>query len=293
LRKGNARTTIDNNLIALRSLFNWAVSKEWIAANPAAQSRVGERLFFDAESVRKPTYTREECERIIAGATGDAQRVFILLASWGLRISELAMLEWTDLDFRDGWVNIRRKVTHDGLEYAPKDKEDRRLPLEGEPVHAALDYFAAQTGRRGYVVPLKTRSRRQALAERRFLNILKDIGERTQVDPIKLTLHNFRHYFVSECADRGVPMAIVMDWVGHADMKMVMYYYRLRDTTARDAMRRFLGDEATPTRASDDPRSPSDSPDDKHPPRHPRRQKLSERDPNRHATRRAPRRTAR
>ena len=34
-------------------------------------------------------------------------------------------------------------------------------------------------------------------------------------------------------------MATVMDWVGHDEMKMVMYYYSLRDTSAREAMRRL------------------------------------------------------
>jgi len=52
----NCKITVDNNLIALRSFFSWAISKGWLATNPASQSRHGERLFFDeAPCGRRPT----------------------------------------------------------------------------------------------------------------------------------------------------------------------------------------------------------------------------------------------
>ena len=42
-----------------------------------------------------------------------------------------------------------------------------------------------------------------------------------------------------ECADRGVPMATVIEWLGHDDMQMVMHYYSLRDQSSQVAMKRF------------------------------------------------------
>ena len=61
----------------------------------------------------------------------------------------------------------------------------------------------------------------------------------TGIPEKKLTLHNFRRFFVSQCADCGIPMATVMNWLGHDEMKMVMYYYRLRDESAQQAMNKF------------------------------------------------------
>lgn len=239
LAMGNSKVTIDNNLIALRSFMSWCVSKGWLASNPASQSRHGERLYFDEAPVRKDTYTRAEVDRIIAAAHGLAKHVFVSLASWGVRISELAMLEWSDIDFVGGWVKIRNKVTHDGRKYRPKDKTDRKFPLEGEHVHTALRALADLTGRSGYVLPLGRVKSRPDVAERRFINDLKEMSAAVGVPQERLTLHRFRHFFVSECADHGVPMATVMNWVGHDEMKMVMYYYSLRDDTAREAMRRL------------------------------------------------------
>jgi len=66
-------------------------------------------------------------------------------------------------------------------------------------------------------------------------------------------LHSFRHYFISRCADSGVPERIVMEWVGHADSAMVRRYYSLNDEEAKRQMeslnllggagKRFAGNE--------------------------------------------------
>jgi hypothetical protein len=72
--------------------------------------------------------------------------------------------------------------------------------------------------------------------ERSYLKRLKGLSGKTCIADTKLTLHNFRRFFVSQCADCGIPMATVMDWVGHDEMKMVMHYYRLRDESAQEAM---------------------------------------------------------
>jgi len=90
---------------------------------------------------------------------------------------------------------------------------------------------------------------RPAVAERSFILKLKGLSEAVGLRPERLTLHRFRHFFVSECADHGVPMATVMDWVGHDEMKMVMHYYSLRDTSAREAMRRLNHPTNDPARS--------------------------------------------
>jgi integrase len=244
LKQGNSKVTVDNNLIALRSFFNWCVSRGEISTNPIAQQRHGEHLFFGERTERKEAYTRDEFEKILRAASGDDHRAFLLLGSWGTRISELTMLEWADIDAEGGWVHIRNKRTHDGIRYRPKDKTDRKLPLEGRHVHEVLDQLAARTGRQGYLLPLPKVKSRRDYAGRRFLEQLKRLSKTTGIPATKLTLHRFRRYFVSECADRGVPMTTTMEWVGHDELKMVLYYYSLRDESAREAMRRLVGGAA-------------------------------------------------
>lgn len=239
LRIGNSKVTVDNNLIALRSFFNWAISKEWVDVNPLSQTRYGEQIFFNEKSERKDPYTPDEFLSITTTADGDARSVFTLLGRWGLRISELAMLEWADIDEVGRWLHIRNKRTNDGIDYKPKDKTDRKIPIEGRAVTEVLDVFAERAGRFGYVLPLPRVKQRADYAERHFLRKLKELAKPTGIGLNRLTLHRFRNFFVCECADRSIPMATVMAWVGHDEMKMAMYYYSLRDQSARDAMRRL------------------------------------------------------
>ena len=49
-------------------------------------------------------------------------------------------------------------------------------------------------------------------------------------------LHSFRHAFCSTCANNGVPERMLMEWLGHADSKMVRWYYHLHDEESRRRM---------------------------------------------------------
>ncbi len=81
---------------------------------------------------------------------------------------------------------------------------------------------------------------------------LEDLAEKTEIPPANLTSHNFRRYFVSPCADCGIDVLCVMEWVGHDDCEMVRRYYRLRDAHA--AMLRFTtGTPATEQPATSAP----------------------------------------
>ena len=74
---------------------------------------------------------------------------------------------------------------------------------------------------------------------RETLKMLKRLSKSTGISVQKLTSQNFRRYFVSQCADCGIDILCVMQWVGHADWEMVRRYYRLRDDHAQEAMGKF------------------------------------------------------
>ncbi len=236
--RSGSKVTVDNNLVALRSAFNYFRSKGKIGVNPFSQQKHGVKLFFKEDSPRRDTYTDTEYSKIIAAAEPGDRPVYALLGNLGLRASELAMLECTDIDERTNTVSIRRKVTNDGIEYAPKDKTDRFIPMD-DAVRSALQALGAKVGEPSYIVPLPQVKSRRDYFERSYLGRLKRLSGGTGIPEKKLTLHNFRRFFVSQCADCGIPMATVMNWLGHDEMNMVMYYYRLRDESAQQAMNKF------------------------------------------------------
>ena len=50
------------------------------------------------------------------------------------------------------------------------------------------------------------------------------------------TVHGFRHFFVSFCANHGVEPFKLIQWTGHSDLATVLRYYSLSDAESRTAM---------------------------------------------------------
>ena len=83
------------------------------------------------------------------------------------------------------------------------------------------------------------------LKENHTLKCLKEDREKLGIH--KGVLHSFRHFFVSLCAERGVPMLTCMLWVGHANAEMIQHYYHLHDKASKAAMERLAAPEEVGT----------------------------------------------
>jgi integrase len=251
--KTNQKKTADNNLVVLRAFFNYCVEMNKMRANPVHEKQGGVQLFFNERKPTIETYTRMEYAKIVQHAKGELKQKVRLLAASGLRIDEVAHLEYSDIDLRRGWLHVRTKITCEGRQWTPKDKTDRKLPLNAD-LRAVVDELRAAAGENptGYLFPGTPGAHRAKNFARSTLLGLKALSTNTVVAKKKLTSHNFRRYFVSQCADCGIDMLCVMEWVGHDDWEMVRRYYRLRDEHAQDAMSRFTtGKPAAPVEGRD------------------------------------------
>ena len=52
-------------------------------------------------------------------------------------------------------------------------------------------------------------------------------------------IHTFRHFFVSNALEKGIPTATVRSWVGHVDDKIIALYTHTHDDASQAAMRRL------------------------------------------------------
>lgn len=163
------------------------------------------------------------------------------LACTGMRISELANLQWRDIHLEHNRITVADESgLQRGNESARmvKNGQSRWLPLHRD-LRAVLErlpridkyvYHGPKGGR------LDDDRVRRALVKH-VLNPLSDRfpgnGGQSLVDG---RLHSFRHYFVSRCAADNVSERMVMEWVGHADSAMVRHYYHMVDQEARRRM---------------------------------------------------------
>lgn len=166
-----------------------------------------------------------------AGADAD---LFGLTAFTGLRIGEATWLTWKDVHLDHVGSGGRLHVRAKAEEWRPKDGDDRVVPLHPRVARMLIRrprkhrfVFTAAPG------PAYPRGGHQ-ISDRHVLVSLKRILKRLKI--ADNTVHGFRHFFVSFCANHGVEPFKLVQWTGHSDLATVMKYYSLSDAESRQAM---------------------------------------------------------
>jgi integrase len=237
-----AAATLFHESTLIKQLMNFAHERGMITANPLRKLKLKR-----PKPQRPSVYTLSEVERIItaAGPFGD---LFELLAFTGLRIGEARWLTWHDVEIDEsgtgGLLHVRAKSN----EWRPKDGDDRDVPL-----HKRVAQMLLRRKRAGRFVFTAAPSKQfpnggNQISDRHVLASLKRVLRRLGL--ADNTVHAFRHFFVSFCANSGVAPFKLMTWTGHSDLAIVQRYYQLSDDDSRRAMRGVpFGD--SPIRSAD------------------------------------------
>ena len=155
-----------------------------------------------------------------------------------LRLGDAATLRWADINFRAGAI-VR----------AP-NKTSRRHPdkLVRIPLHPVLRTILGECpteGRKEYVMPELAASylRDPAMLSRKVQAHLTACGITTTEQmagrkrPVVLVgFHSLRHSFVSICANKGVPLAIVQELAGHGSPAIQRHYIHVDAGAAKNAI---------------------------------------------------------
>ena len=204
-------------------------------------------------------YTKAQVSRMIAfceetATLGWLGQVITALATSGLRISELAKLRWTDVDFASNTIRLtderaRPPRRQTGQERRIKGKRGRALPmhpafrkvLEALPRHIDGLVFHGQKGGR-----LSDRRVLEALQRR----VIKPLASEFPTPDGEIgfasgTVHGFRHYFCSEAYRNGAKDAELLEWLGHRDSQVTRLYQHLRREDSHQRMEQinFLGSD--------------------------------------------------
>ena len=173
------------------------------------------------------TYTPDEIRRVLRAADQDRNGHLWYLALSGLRRGEIAGLKWADVDFEAGTIGIARNRVQAGagtvVENAPKTLSScRTLPLDEGLISVLKRASARHAGERLSLGEAHADSGYVAVNEagepytpdsltRMWCKLAKAAGVR----PIRL--HDARHSCGTALHLRGVPLAVIAKWLGHAD----------------------------------------------------------------------------
>lgn len=209
-------------LSAIKSLLSFA-------------QRVGYTTFNVGAPVQLPKVKNDLAERILPEDAVQAmvhhesntrnRTILRVLYAGGLRVSELAGLRWRDVQGRDegGQVTVHGK-----------GGETRAVRLYGR-TWVALVELRGDCGPDDAV--FRSRKGGRALSTSQILRIVRDAAKRAGVDG-QVSPHWLRHAHASHSLDRGAPIHLVQQTLGHASVATTGTYLHARPG---ESSGRYLG----------------------------------------------------
>ena len=121
------------------TLFQHAKRQEWAEVNPIRDVRQS------TKRLREPDILLpSETQAILQGLSGAAYIAVLLAATLGLRRSEIAGLQWQDVDAENALLNLRRGVVNQQISALKTAGSKRALPIP-DAVLAALTQWKVET----------------------------------------------------------------------------------------------------------------------------------------------------
>jgi integrase len=223
-RDGLAAKTIRNVIGLLNGILEYAIRHRWTAENACR--------YIDLPTVGLSEDIRflepEELEAVLRAVDGQAafgrvQHAVILAAAMsGLRLGELRVLRWRDVDWQAQRIRVRRSDVRGHIGTPKSRRGSRSVPLadrlggELDVLHRHSAYQADDDlvfGNPHTGTPLDG-----AALLRAFRRALERAGVR------KVRFHDLRHTFGTRTAGAGVPMRTLQEWMGHRDLRTTLIY---------------------------------------------------------------------
>jgi integrase len=244
--KGHARRawsprSLNKSVDAWRAVLDYGIERRELARNVAAAMKKVARPHQEMS-----TYTPDEIRRVLRAADKDRNGHLWYLALSGLRRGEIAGLKWSDIDLAAGTIVVARNRVQAGagnvVEGDPKTLSSRRtLPLDeglvGVLKRASARYaqerlaLGAARADRGYVA---VNEAGEPYTPDTLTRMWHKLAKAAGVRPIRL--HDARHSCGTALHLRGVPLAVIAKWLGHADASITARIYaHSQDDALREA----------------------------------------------------------
>ena len=224
--KGLSAKTVRNINQVISSAMDFAVAQKIIPENPCkavALPKVEHREMQTIPAEQLQAFLQE------AKATGVYEMYYIALAT-GLRRGELLGLKWTDIDWKNGIIKVRRQVARvDGqiVEAPLKTKNSYRAVTISQQAIEVLKQQKEKTNDQ-YVFPSPNGG---PISPDSVNNMLKRVLARAGIP--KVRFHDLRHTFATIALQNGVDIKTVSGILGHFSAGFTLDTYAHVTTAAQ------------------------------------------------------------
>lgn len=222
-KRHSSRVTIDNIRRILSSFFSWLEDEDYILKSPVRRiHRVKTSI------VIKETYTDEALETMRDNCTELRDLAMIdLLASTGMRVGEMVLLNQDDIDFNE----------RECIVFGKGDKE-RLVYFDARTKIHLQNYLASRTDtEQALFVSLKAPYKRLQIGG--VESRLREMGKRLDIP--KIHPHKFRRTLATVAIDKGMPIEQLQQLLGHQRIDTTLKYAMVKQSNVKLAHRKYIG----------------------------------------------------
>ena len=221
--KQSSKVTIDNIRRIFSSFFSWLEDEDYIIKSPVRRIH---RI--KAASTIKETYTDEQLESMRDNCDNPRDLALIdILASTGMRVGELVLLNRDDISFDE----------RECIVFGKGDKE-RMVYFDARTKIHLQNYLDSRTdNNEALFVSLKAPYNRMKIGGIELR--LREMGKRLNIE--KVHPHKFRRTLATEAIDKGMPIEQLQKLLGHQRIDTTLQYAMVKQSNVKIAHRKYIG----------------------------------------------------
>lgn len=223
LEHGSSKVTIDNMRRILSSLFSWLEDEDYILKSPVRRIHK-----VKSAAVIKETYTDEALELLRDNCTELRDLAMIdMLASTGMRVGEMVLLNRNDIDFNERECIVFGKGSKERVVYF-----DARTKIHLQ------NYLENRTDDNpALFVSLKSPHERLKIGGVEVR--LREFGKKLGLQ--KVHPHKFRRTLATMAIDKGMPIEQLQRLLGHSKIDTTLQYAMVKQSNVKIAHRKYIG----------------------------------------------------
>lgn len=222
-QRKSCKVTIDNIRRILSSFFSWLEDEDFIIKSPVRRIHK-----VKTPKVIKDTYTDEALELMRDHCSSARDLAMIdLLASSGMRVGEMVLLNRDDISFNERECIVFGKGNKERLAYF-----DARTKIHLQ------NYLGSRTDDNpALFVALKAPFERLMIGGVEVR--LRELGKHLNIP--KVHPHKFRRTLATTAIDKGMPIEQVQQLLGHQKIDTTMHYAMVKQQNVKLAHRKYIG----------------------------------------------------
>lgn len=221
--KNSSKITVDNIRRILSSFFSWLEDEDYILKSPVRRIHK-----VKTASNIKETYTDEDLEKMRDNCIEPRDLALIdILASTGMRIGELVLLNNSDINFEERECVVLGKGNKERMVYF-----DARTKIH------LKNYLEKRTDNNtALFVSLKAPYKRLKIGG--IESRLRELGKK--LDITKVHPHKFRRTLATMAIDKGMPIEQLQQLLGHKRIDTTLQYAMVKQSNVKIAHRKYIG----------------------------------------------------